>query len=197
MSPDYKISALGDVYSLHIPEVFDEDAGRFSVIAENDAGKAWCSALLVVVDMSQLLPGEGSPPDTPQVPVSSLGYGPPPVVPRIAPQKVSQQYQPVMLTAEVPVGPEFPEPLRNVAVEEGARATFEIPIAGRPEPMIRWFKDGRQLIGGTAGLEVSFKDGRARLALPSALEKDSGRYTCTASNVAGEASSTAELIVKG
>jgi hypothetical protein len=33
---------------LHIPEVFDEDAGRFSVTAENPSGKATCSGMLHV-----------------------------------------------------------------------------------------------------------------------------------------------------
>ena len=39
-------SETGDVYTLYIPEVFDEDAGRFSVVCENDVGKATCSAAI-------------------------------------------------------------------------------------------------------------------------------------------------------
>ena len=62
VSPDYQISAFGDNHSLYIPEVFDEDAGRFSVTAENEAGKATCSALLVVVDESAAPPKVASPP---------------------------------------------------------------------------------------------------------------------------------------
>ncbi len=62
VSPDYQISAFGDNHSLYIPEVFDEDAGRFSVSAENEAGKATCSALLVVVDAS------AAPPQVPSSP---------------------------------------------------------------------------------------------------------------------------------
>ena len=34
----YRTSCLGEVHSLHIPKVGDGDVGRFSVIAENDAG---------------------------------------------------------------------------------------------------------------------------------------------------------------
>lgn len=62
MSPDYQIQQFGDNYSLYIPEVFDEDAGRFSVSAENDCGKATCAALLVVVDESAAPPKSASPP---------------------------------------------------------------------------------------------------------------------------------------
>jgi len=65
VSKDYQIQTFGDVHSLHIPSVQDKDAGRFSVIAENSSGKAWCSALLVVVEAFQLMPDEGSPPETP------------------------------------------------------------------------------------------------------------------------------------
>ena len=46
--PDYQISNVGDSYTLRIQEVFDEDAGRFSVLAENPHGKASCSATLHV-----------------------------------------------------------------------------------------------------------------------------------------------------
>ena len=37
-----------NTYRLTIPEVFDEDAGRFSITAENPSGKATCSAMLNV-----------------------------------------------------------------------------------------------------------------------------------------------------
>lgn len=42
------MSNAGDSYSLHISEVFDEDAGRFTVLAENPHGKVTCSAILHV-----------------------------------------------------------------------------------------------------------------------------------------------------
>lgn len=48
VSPDYQMSNAGDSYSLNIQEVFDEDAGRFTVLAENPHGKVSCSAILHV-----------------------------------------------------------------------------------------------------------------------------------------------------
>ena len=104
-TPHFRIGSRPDgSYTLHIPEVFDEDAGRFSVLAENDAGKATCSALLVVVDESQILPRDESPPETPLKRAAPLGWGPPPVVPakqvpvpscllhRVSKQKLCQCY---------------------------------------------------------------------------------------------------------
>ena len=47
-SNDFKISRIGNVHTLIIPEVFHEDAGRYSVVIENDAGQSNCSAELIV-----------------------------------------------------------------------------------------------------------------------------------------------------
>jgi len=63
---------------------------------------------------------------------------------------------------------------------------------------VRWFKEGRPLSGPEANaFEISHHNGRVRLTAPFAKASDSGRYTCMANNASGEASSTAELIVKG
>lgn len=47
-SPDFVIEQQGDVHTLRIPEVFAEDAGRYSVRAQNAAGEAVCDASLLV-----------------------------------------------------------------------------------------------------------------------------------------------------
>ena len=47
-SPDFEIVQDGDLHSLYIPEVFYEDSGKFSVMAENQADKASCTAELIV-----------------------------------------------------------------------------------------------------------------------------------------------------
>ena len=48
VSPDYVMANSGDMYTLTIPEVFDEDAGTFTVEAENSYGTMSCSAQLQV-----------------------------------------------------------------------------------------------------------------------------------------------------
>jgi hypothetical protein len=224
-SPHFRISSRPDgTHQLYIQEVFDDDAGRFSVLAENDAGKATCSALLVVVDESTVLPHDYSPPETPlQAHAAPLGFGPPPVVPirkpvqqappqpppqpvRQAPSPASfreeiripeKPYQPVEVAIEIPVPPEFIQPLRDIAAAEGTRVTFEGCLSGgRPEPTIKWFRDGRPLTGG-ADFEITYRDGRVKLSIPEAFPEDSGKYTVSAQNKGGQASSTAELVVKG
>ena len=74
VSPDYQISSVGDTYTLYIPEVFDEDAGRFTVVAENDSGTATCTAILMVQDEPAPLPKPQPLPDHMKPKVA----GPPP-----------------------------------------------------------------------------------------------------------------------
>ncbi len=47
-SPDFEIRQDGDTFSLVIPEVFFEDSGKFTAVAENNAGQAVCTAELLV-----------------------------------------------------------------------------------------------------------------------------------------------------
>jgi len=53
---DYEVTSEGNRHYLHIPEVFMEDRGTFTVVATNEAGKAVHSAQLTVVDRSENLP---------------------------------------------------------------------------------------------------------------------------------------------
>jgi len=105
-------------------------------------------------------------------------------------------YQPVDVTIELPVPPEFVEPLRDIAAQEGTRVTFDGCVRGKPEPTIRWYREGRPLTAG-ADFEISYRDGRVRLSIPEVFPEDGGRYVCSAENKAGRSQSSAELIVKG
>lgn len=44
----YIVKSDRDTYSLEIPEVFEDDAGLFSVIAENNLGKVSSQALVII-----------------------------------------------------------------------------------------------------------------------------------------------------
>lgn len=61
-----------------------------------------------------------------------------------------------------------------------------------------WFRDGQVLSAAALpGVQVSFSDGRAVLRLPAVTAAHSGRYSVRATNGAGQATSTAELLVTG
>ena len=47
-SADFEIQQDGELHTLYIPEVFYEDAGKYTIKAENKAGQAQCTAELIV-----------------------------------------------------------------------------------------------------------------------------------------------------
>ncbi|NXO20801.1 TITIN protein, partial [Cisticola juncidis] len=92
--------------------------------------------------------------------------------------------------------PTFTQPLQSVVALEGSAATFEAHISGFPVPEVSWYRDGQVLSAAALpGVQISFSDGRARLVIPTVTEASSGRYTVQATNGAGQATSTAELLV--
>ena len=218
VSPDYQISSVGDTYILCIPEVFDEDAGRFSVTAENSSGKATCSALLFVeedvsaVDSAPELkppvvvqkPQIYQPEIVKAVPAAPVALAPVQVPPpAVSPtyqtqlkQPVTPQFQPVDVTIQLPVAPIFIEKLKNIAAQEGTRVTFQAGVKGKPQPTIRWYKEAKELTD-SPDCEISYQNGRVTMTIPEVFEEDAGKYSCAAENSAGAATSTAELIVKG
>ena len=149
VSQDYQISSVGNKHTLYIQEVFDEDAGRFSVVAENDSGKSTCSALLVVVDESQVLPTEGSPPETPmqtmapQVPFTTTPPKPvqpppaplvPPAPPVVVPKpKEELKFKPTPkpLTPPAPA-PKPPSPQPQLFKQEQVKPVTKAPAAYAP-----------------------------------------------------------------
>jgi hypothetical protein len=105
-------------------------------------------------------------------------------------------FKKVDLTVEMPVPPQFVDQLRNLAAEEGTRVTFEGTVTGKPEPTVKWFKEGKE-ITDSADFQLSYKNNRVSLTIPEVFEEDAGRYVCKAENKGGSQQSSAELIVKG
>lgn len=61
-----------------------------------------------------------------------------------------------------------------------------------------WFRDGQVLTAAALpGAQISFSDGRAVLMIPAVTAAHSGRFSVRATNGAGQATSTAELLVTG
>lgn len=76
-SRDFEIVQDGDIHSLYIPEVFYEDAGKFSVTAQNPAGKTQCQAeLRIQAPMEEVI----SPVQKPKV---QMPYGEPTASPKL------------------------------------------------------------------------------------------------------------------
>ncbi|KAM7380984.1 hypothetical protein PAMP_004247 [Pampus punctatissimus] len=92
--------------------------------------------------------------------------------------------------------PTFTQPLQSVVALEGSAATFEAQVSGSPVPEVSWFRDGQVLsTAALPGIQISFSDGRAVLRIPAVTAAHSGRFSVRATNGAGQATSTAELLV--
>lgn len=92
--------------------------------------------------------------------------------------------------------PTFTQPLQSVVALEGSAATFEAQVSGSPVPEVSWFRDGQVLSAAALpGVQISFSDGRAVLRIPAVTAAHSGRFSVRATNGAGQATSTAELLV--
>ncbi|XP_060064415.1 titin-like, partial [Ylistrum balloti] len=239
VSRDYQISMESSKYRLHIPEVFDEDAGRFSITAENPSGKATCSACLNV-DEEPTIPKtrifgntemlskrvsrtettttethvkhifESTQRDT-YIPsyeshsttiLTDVSDAEP--VPMIGATEhyattlktdVPPTFKPVDLTIAVPIPPKFLQPLKNITAAEGSKVVFEGVVSGKPQPTIKWFREGKQLTD-KADFEIGYRDGRVSLTIPEVFEEDAGRFECQADNEGGQATSSSQLVVR-
>ncbi|KAK9882442.1 hypothetical protein WA026_021473 [Henosepilachna vigintioctopunctata] len=92
--------------------------------------------------------------------------------------------------------PMFITPLRNIAVVNGQNAKFECIVQSEPSPSILWSKNGR-IIQDSDDYQLHYRNGVCRLTISRSYPEDAGTYTCTATNPAGSASSTATLDVPG
>lgn len=82
----------------------------------------------------------------------------------------------------------------DVAVTKGGDVTLQCAAEGVPRPAVTWLKDGRP-ITGQHGAKV-LNEGRL-LQIKDAKVSDTGRYTCIAVNVAGQADSKHDISVHG
>ncbi|XP_029988074.1 hemicentin-1 [Sphaeramia orbicularis] len=80
----------------------------------------------------------------------------------------------------------------DVTVTKGGDVTLQCAAEGVPRPAVTWLKDGRP-ITGQHGAKV-LNEGRL-LQIKDARVSDTGRYTCIAVNVAGQADSKHDISV--
>lgn len=106
--------------------------------------------------------------------------------------------QVVKKTQRKDVAPRFVTALTGVMVEPGANIQLEGILDGHPIPDVKWYKNGVELVPPEEQdrLDVSSGGQKVRLSIKEMEESDAGRYTCTARNSAGTASSTADVVVR-
>ncbi|KAJ8687531.1 hypothetical protein QAD02_023325 [Eretmocerus hayati] len=91
--------------------------------------------------------------------------------------------------------PRFTSPVTGMIVDQGANIVLEGIVDGFPLATVTWTKNGQEVFAKN-GIKISYDHNHAKLEIKDVKVKDAGRYTCTARNDLGNASSTADLVVK-
>lgn len=91
--------------------------------------------------------------------------------------------------------PRFTTPLAGKIVDQGADVNMEAVFDGFPSPEIKVEKNGYDL-PHTDRISVENKSNHVIIGVKDVNHSDAGRYAVTASNMAGQATTTADLIVK-
>ena len=95
--------------------------------------------------------------------------------------------------------PIFKKEMSSIEANEGDAVRFDVRLQGNPEPVVEWFKDGKQLQDEGRFMIIDDVDDSDKelfsLIVEDCKVADSGEYKCVAMNEAGRAYSTCSLVV--
>uniref|UniRef100_A0A914WNH9 Ig-like domain-containing protein n=1 Tax=Plectus sambesii TaxID=2011161 RepID=A0A914WNH9_9BILA len=94
------------------------------------------------------------------------------------------------------VAPDFVQRLISKEVAEGDSLRWEVKVTGDPTPVVTWLRDGQPIPHCDEVRLIAESDGRHVLHIVKVEMADCGQFTCLAENAAGEARSTADLVVR-
>ena len=102
-----------------------------------------------------------------------------------------------LLVNEANRKPEFTQELKNIIVQPGEEARFEVRLIGSPPPEVDWFKGKKGLEDeGRFVMVDEVEEGLFALIIEDAQPDDSGEYKCVAFNELGEVSCNGNLVVE-
>lgn len=103
-----------------------------------------------------------------------------------------------LLVNDAVVKPEFKEKMKNVSVQAGQRARFDVLVFGVPPPEVDWLREGEKL--GEAErftfVDGEEEEGRFSLVIEDVKPEDGGNYECIAFSEEGEVFCKANLAVE-
>ena len=94
------------------------------------------------------------------------------------------------------VAPKFVENLREIVVKPDQTATFSCKVTGQPKPIVKWYRNGREISGCSKYQMREGKGNHYSLVIANTTSDDECSYTVRAINQGGSISHTAELIVQ-
>uniref|UniRef100_A0A8C7FH92 Myosin light chain kinase, smooth muscle n=1 Tax=Oncorhynchus kisutch TaxID=8019 RepID=A0A8C7FH92_ONCKI len=163
-------------FSLVVHGIQEEDAGRYTCEAVNDAGSRQVTVEITV---------EGTEANSLEQPIQSQQSG------RFGVPAVESRPS---IWGESP--PKFVTKPSRIFVRMGQTGKFSAKITGRPQPLVTWLK-GDEELHASPHFNMFEKSGIHFLEIRDVFVDDAGMYTCSVANSAGKATATAELIVQG
>uniref|UniRef100_A0A8C7H5Z0 Myosin light chain kinase, smooth muscle n=1 Tax=Oncorhynchus kisutch TaxID=8019 RepID=A0A8C7H5Z0_ONCKI len=157
-------------FSLVVHGVQEEDAGRYTCEAVNDAGSRQVT-VEITIEVSGCVFSD-----------SSGRFG------------VSTMESMPSIWGESP--PKFVTRPSRIFVRLGQSGKFSAKITGRPQPLVTWLK-GDEELHTSSHFNMFEKSGIHFLEIRDVCVDDAGMYTCSVANSAGKATATAELNVQG
>ncbi|XP_043085517.1 myosin light chain kinase, smooth muscle isoform X2 [Puntigrus tetrazona] len=167
-------SARGS-FSLLVQDVQDNDGGRYTCEAVNDAGSRQVTVEIVV---------EGNAGKKYSLPSSNRAGG------SLGVPAVENRPS---IWGESP--PKFVTKPSRLYLKVGQCGKFSAKITGRPQPLVQWYK-GEEKIQQSDRFNTFERSGMHFLEIRRMCSEDAGVYTCLVANSAGKASASAELIAQ-
>ncbi|XP_022243271.1 titin-like [Limulus polyphemus] len=169
------------VATLQIRYICAEDAGYYTMLAENTSGRVACSAHLVI---------EAKPTGVQRL--ESLETQPKMVT--SPPATVTTDYEVDSATTRT-LKPSFVKCPSDKEVTEGKMIRFDCRVSGRPCPDVLWFHNEKQIVNDNTHKLLVNEGGVHSLMITAASKEDAGTYICIAKNKSGEMRSDFNLTV--
>ncbi|VDN27951.1 unnamed protein product [Gongylonema pulchrum] len=94
------------------------------------------------------------------------------------------------------VAPDFVRRLISEEVAESETLKWTVQVTGDPVPKVTWLRDGQIIPNCDEIRLIDEGNGVHTMVIVRVKMADSGQFTCLAENIAGEARSTADLVVR-
>ncbi|XP_014430392.2 palladin isoform X3 [Pelodiscus sinensis] len=181
-SDHYRIQRESDgTCSLHTVASTLDDDGNYTIMAANPQGRISCTGRLMVQAVNQRGRSPRTPPSQPHI-----------RRPRSRSRDSGDENEPIQ---ERFFRPHFLQAPGDLIVQEGKLCRMDCKVSGLPTPDLSWQLNGRPIRPDSSHKMLVRENGVHSLIIEPVTARDSGIYTCIATNRAGQNTFSLELIV--